>query len=222
MGAAAGRGRVGRARIGGLYFLADDDPRWCRDPVSQAEAALAGGARMVQLRAKRATDAQALGWAEAIRDLCRNRGALFFLNDRFDLALAAGADGVHLGQDDLAPARIPVEARARLLIGRSTHTLEEARAACTEPVDYVAFGPVFGTTSKDSPHSARGLAALAEAVRLVAPLPLVAIGGIDAVRASEVLGAGAAAVCAISAVVGAQDMEAAARELVRAIEGARA
>jgi len=220
--AAAGRGRAERSRIGGFYFLADDDPRWRRDPVSQAEAALAGGARMVQLRAKRATDAQALRWAEAIRELCRARGALFFLNDRFDLALAAGADGVHLGQQDLAPEHVPVDARAKLLIGRSTHTIEEARAARSEPVDYVAFGPVFATTSKDSLHRARGLAALADAARLVAPLPLAAIGGIDAARAAEVLGTGAAAVCAISAVAGADDMERAARELVRAIEDARA
>src|SRR5262249_54547269 len=156
------------------------------------------------------TDAQALRWAEAIRELCRARGALFFLNDRFDLALAAGADGVHLGQQDLAPEHVPVDARAKLLIGRSTHTIEEARAARSEPVDYVAFGPVFATTSKDSLHRARGLAALADAARLVAPLPLAAIGGIDAARAAEVLGTGAAAVCAISAVAGADDMERAA------------
>ena len=223
MNAAAGRAqRRERAGIAGLYFLADDDPRWRRDPVSQARAALAGGARVVQLRAKQATDAQALVWAEAIRDLCRAHGALFFLNDRFDLALAAGADGVHLGQHDLAPAQLPAEARARLLIGRSTHTIGEALAACAGPVDYVAFGPVFGTTSKDSPHPARGLGALAEAAHRVAPLPLAAIGGIGAARAGEVVRAGAAAVCAISAVAGADDMESAARELVRSIEAARA
>jgi thiamine-phosphate pyrophosphorylase len=190
--------------------------------VSQARAALAGGARVVQLRAKRATDSKALAWAEAIRELCRAHRALFLLNDRFDLALAAGADGVHLGQDDLPPASVPRDARARLLIGRSTHTLEEARAARAEPIDYVAFGPVYGTSSKDSPHPARGVAALAAVARLVAPTPLAAIGGIDAARAGEVVRAGAAAVCAISAVAGAADMEGAARELARAIEGARA
>jgi thiamine-phosphate pyrophosphorylase len=209
----------GERGVEGLYFLADDDPCWGRDPVAQARAALAGGARMVQLRAKRALDREALVWAEAIRALCRARGALFFVNDRFDLALAAGADGVHLGQDDVPPARLPAPARARLRVGRSTHTLEQARAARDEPVDYVAFGPVFGTTSKDSPYPARGLAALAEAARLVAPRPLVAIGGIDAARAPAALRAGAAAVCAISAVAGATDMEAAARALVAAIEG---
>ena len=211
----------GERRVEGLYFVADDDPRWRCDPVSQARAALAGGARMVQLRAKHSRDAQALAWAEAIGAACRAHGALFFVNDRFDLALAAGADGVHLGQDDLPPARLPAPARAQLLVGRSTHTLEQARAARDEGVDYVAFGPVFGTASKDSPYPARGLAALAEAARQVAPRPLVAIGGIDAARAAAALRAGAAAVCAISAVAGADDMEAAARALVGAIPGGR-
>jgi thiamine-phosphate pyrophosphorylase len=206
----------------GLYVLADDDPRWGRDPVAQARAALAGGAHAVQLRAKHATDRAALAWAEAIRTLCRERGALFFVNDRFDLALAAGADGVHLGQDDLPPARVPATARARLRIGRSTHTMEQARAARDEPVDYVAFGPVFGTASKESPWDARGLDALASVVRLVAPRPCVAIGGIDLARVGPVMRAGATAACVISAVAGAPDMEAAARALARAVEGAAA
>jgi thiamine-phosphate diphosphorylase len=206
--------------VRGLYALADDDPRWGRDPVAQARAALAGGAAAVQLRAKHAGDRQALAWAAAIGELCRVAGARFFVNDRFDLALAAGADGVHLGQDDLPPGRLPAAARARLLVGRSTHTLEQARVAAGEPVDYVAFGPVFGTTSKESAVEARGLAMLAEAARIAAPRPCVAIGGIDAARAGPCMRAGAAAVCVISALAGAPDMEAAARALVRAIEEA--
>lgn len=212
--------------VRGLYVLADDDPRWPRDPVEQARAALAGGAAVIQLRAKHATDRQALAWAEAIFEMCHARDALFFVNDRFDLALAAGADGVHLGQDDVPPAKIPERARARLRIGRSTHTLEQARAACEEPVDYVAFGPVFGTTSKESRYDARGLEALAAVAQLVAPRPCVAIGGIDAGRAAEALRAGASALCVLSAVAGARDMEQAARALIAAIaeagDGARA
>jgi thiamine-phosphate diphosphorylase len=206
--------------VRGLYALADDDPRWGRDPVAQARAALAGGAAAVQLRAKHAGDRQALAWAAAIGELCRVAGARFFVNDRFDLALAAGADGVHLGQDDLPPGRLPAAARARLLVGRSTHTLEQARVAAGEPVDYVAFGPVFGTTSKESAVEARGLAMLAEAARIAAPRPCVAIGGIDAARAGGCMRAGAAAVGVISALAGAPDMEAAARALVRAIQEA--
>jgi thiamine-phosphate pyrophosphorylase len=207
-------------RIAGLYLLADDDPRWGRDPVAQARAALAGGARAVQLRVKHAPDREALRWAELILDLCRERDALCFVNDRFDLALAAGADGEHLGQEDLPPARLPATARARLLVGRSTHTLEQARAALREPVDYVAFGPVFDTTSKESAHPARGLEALREVARLVAPRPCVAIGGIRAENAGDCVRAGAAAVSAISAVAGAVDMQAAARALARAAQPA--
>jgi thiamine-phosphate pyrophosphorylase len=212
--------RPAAARLHGLHVLADDDPRWDGDPIAQGRAACDGGAAVVQLRAKLATDRELLGWAQALRELTRRAGALFIVNDRFDLALAARADGVHLGQQDLPPARIPPRLRERLVVGRSTHTLEEARAASAEPVDYVAFGPVFGTTSKDSPHAARGLALLREAAAAVAPLPLVAIGGIHSGNAAGVIAAGAAGVAVISAVAGAEDPEAATRALVRAIAAA--
>jgi thiamine-phosphate pyrophosphorylase len=201
--------------------LADDDPRWGRDPVAQARAACAGGAAVVQLRAKHATDREALAWARALRGLTRRAGALLLVNDRFDLALAAEADGVHLGQEDLPPRRIPPALRVGLVVGRSTHTLEEARAAREEGVDYVAFGPVFGTTSKDSACAARGLGMLREAAALASPLPLVAIGGIDAANAASAIAAGAAAIAVISAVAGAADPERATRELARAVAEAR-
>ncbi len=206
--------RPGEDLLRGLFVLADDDPRWRHAPAVQARAACEGGARVVQLRAKRATDRETLEIAAEIRALTRACDALFFVNDRFDLALLSGADGVHLGQDDLAPAQLPTAARARLLVGRSTHTLEQARAACGEPVDYVAFGPVFGTASKESRYGARGVALLAEAARIVAPRPLVAIGGIDAAHAGEAMRAGAAGIAVISAVAGAADPTAATRALV--------
>ncbi|NNL68252.1 MAG: thiamine phosphate synthase, partial [Myxococcales bacterium] len=99
--------------------LVDDDPRWPSDPVAQAAAACAGGAAVIQLRAKHATDRQTLAWAEAIRDATRRHGALFFVNDRFDLAWLCEADGVHLGQDDLSPADLPEAVRRRLAVGWS-------------------------------------------------------------------------------------------------------
>ena len=201
-------------RLRGLHVLADDAPHWKHDPVEQARAACRGGASVVQLRAKLAADREALAWALRIRELTRQAGALFIVNDRFDLALAAGADGVHLGQEDLPPARIPPRAREALLVGRSTHTLEQAGAACREPIDYVAFGPIFGTRSKASPYEARGVEALARVVRLVAPHPAVAIGGIDESTAREIAAAGAG-VAVISAVAGAADPEAATRRLLR-------
>jgi thiamine-phosphate pyrophosphorylase len=189
--------------------------------VAQARAACEAGAAVVQLRAKRATDRATLAMAAEIRGLTRASGALFFVNDRFDLALLADADGVHLGQDDLGPSSLPAALRERLLIGRSTHSLVQARTAHAEPVDYVAFGPVFATRSKDSPHEPLGLALLTEAVRTVAPRPVIAIGGIDLARAAAVVRAGAAGAAVISAVAGAPDPASAARALVRALEEGR-
>jgi len=208
---------VGAERFAGLHVLADDDPRWKHDPVAQARAACAGGAAVVQLRAKSATDRQALEWAHAIRTLTRDAGAAFVVNDRFDLALLADADAVHLGQDDVPPARLPEDVRKRLAIGRSTHTLEQVHSAADEPVTYLAFGPVFGTASKASPYDARGLDALAEACRAATPRPLVAIGGIDLDGARRVGAAGARGAAVISAVLGADDPIEATRALARAL-----
>jgi thiamine-phosphate pyrophosphorylase len=205
----------------GLLVLADDDPRWRWDPVEQARAACAGGARVVQLRAKRAGDRQALAWAREIRRETRAAGVLFFVNDRCDLAWLCEADGVHLGQEDLPPARLPAAGRARLRVGRSTHDAAELAAARGEPVDYVAFGPIWGTRSKDSTHAPRGTEALREAVRAAAPRPVAAIGGIDAGRAGEVAAAGALLCAVISAVAGADDPEAATRALARAFAAGR-
>lgn len=209
-------------RLRGLHVLADDDARWRRGPVAQARAACEGGAAVVQLRAKHSTDRQALEWAREIRALTREHDVLFFLNDRFDLALLAEADGVHLGQEDVPPGRLPESARKALRIGRSTHTLEQVRAACEEPIDYVAFGPVFGTASKESPYAARGVEALAECARIATPRPVIAIGGVDAKRARKAAAAGAAGVAVISAVAAADDMVAATRALASALREAHA
>ncbi|MBW2397758.1 MAG: thiamine phosphate synthase [Deltaproteobacteria bacterium] len=215
------RGATG-GRWNGLFVLADDDPRWKERPVEQARAACAGGARVVQLRAKYATDREALRWAAEIRALTRDAGVSFFVNDRFDLALAAYADGVHLGQDDLHPTDLPAAVREQLLVGRSTHTLEQVCAASEEAVDYLAFGPVFGTHSKASPYPPRGLPLLREAVQAAAPLPLVAIGGINAKNAADVAATGAIGAAVISAVASADDPEQAVGELVAAFTGAHA
>ena len=202
--------------VSGLHVLADDDPRWKNGPVAQAEAACSAGAAVIQLRTKHSTDRLALEWAGAIRKITREAGIHFIVNDRFDLALAAEADGVHLGQDDLPPGRIPEHARERLTVGLSTHDLEQARAAAGAPVDYVAFGPIYGTQSKLSPYGARGLENLADAVRLVAPLPLVAIGGIATKNLAAVMKAGASGAAVISAVAGSPNPLGATRELVEA------
>lgn len=205
----------------GLHVLADDDSRWSSDPPSQARLALAGGAHVIQLRAKSATDAQILAWAHEIRRLTRAHDARFVVNDRFDLAVQSEADAVHLGQDDLPPDAIPTSIRRNLAVGRSTHDVAQARRALEEHVDYVAFGPVFGTTSKDSPYDARGLSELEVIAGLDRNVPVVAIGGIDVQNLPAVLAAGASGAAVISTVVGAPDPSSAARALCACFESAR-
>ena len=205
------------ATLRGLMVLADDAPNWKIDPIDQARAACEGGASVVQLRAKRATDAVTLELAEAIREITRKFDVGFFVNDRFDLALAADADGVHLGQDDIPPSRIPMAARSRLLVGRSTHSLEQAREACEESVDYIAFGPIFATGSKDSPRDPRGVERLAEVVRAVQPQAVIAIGGIDLSNVAQVAGTGVAGIAVVSAIAAAADPSRAARALADAL-----
>ena len=201
----------------GLMVLADDAPHWKWDPVEQAGAACEGGAVAVQLRAKHATDRTALVWAQEIRRVTRAGDVQFFVNDRFDLALAAEADGVHLGQDDLPLERIPAAARERLAIGLSTHSIEQARDAIARSPDYLAFGPLFGTRSKRTPYDPRGVKRLSEVVDVAAPLPVIAIGGIGLANAAEVTAAGAAGAAVISAVAGADDPVAAVRALAAAL-----
>jgi thiamine-phosphate pyrophosphorylase len=205
----------------GLHVLADDDSRWGRDPVEQARAACEGGASVVQLRSKHSTDQEVLAFAREIRTLTRAAGARFVVNDRFDLALLAEADGVHLGQGDLPPNALPPEARERLAVGRSTHTTAQLEVTQNEDVDYVAFGPVFGTTSKQSEFSARGLKALEAASRIASPRPLIAIGGIETEHLSDLRAAGAAGFAVISIVATAADPVAQTRELVARFEAAQ-
>ena len=131
--------------------------------------------------------------------VARDHSVKLIINDRVDVALALKADGVHLGQSDLH-----VEAARRLLgegaiIGFSTHNVAQAKLAAKMPVDYIAFGPIFETSTRENPDPVAGLAALREVRASIGPLPLVAIGGINPINAAEVLGAGADALAMISA-----------------------
>lgn len=173
--------------------------------VSHAEQVVAlidGGAGLIQLRDKYASAREFYGEAKAALVIARTHGARVIINDRVDIALALKADGVHLGQSD-----VPAIAARRLLgegalIGVSTHNLAQAELAATMPVDYVAFGPIFPTSTKEDPEPVAGL----EEFRLVRArldtLPLVAIGGITLANAGQVLAAGADAVAMIGALVG--------------------
>jgi thiamine-phosphate pyrophosphorylase len=206
-----------RERVQGLYVVTDDTLVAGRGHVEITRAALAGGTRVVQLRDKRRDAGELLPIAREMRDLCGETGALFIVNDRVDLAVAAGAGGVHLGQTDLP---IP-EARRLLgpgrLIGISVEDVEQVRAAEEAGADYLGVGAIYGSATKPDAGGAVGPEQIAR-FRQVSRLPIVAIGGITLPRVSEVRAAGADAVAVISAVVGAPDPEAAARAFVAELE----
>lgn len=197
--------------VRGLYAIVDPERCGGRDPVQVAEAILRGGCALLQVRAKRLDDRERLALMRAVRARAKARGVPFVVNDRPDLALLVGADGLHLGQEDLpiAEARRIVGA---MTIGRSTHDLDQVRAAVAEGADLIGFGPVFATTSKENPDPVVGLEGLAAAVR-AAGVPVVAIGGITLENAADVVGAGATLAAVISAIGEAGDPEAAARAL---------
>lgn len=176
-----------------------------------ARALMDGGARVLQLRMKQADAAAMLAAVAELVPLCRARGVALVVNDRLDVALAGGADGVHLGQHDLPLAAARRLAPAGFAIGVSTHNLGQARAALAGGADYVGFGPCFPTATKQNPDPVVGLDALAEVCRL--PLPVVAIGGITHETVAAVARAGAAAAAVIHAVNHAPDVVAAARAI---------
>jgi thiamine-phosphate pyrophosphorylase len=160
-----------------------------------------GGATLIQLRDKGTASREFYHQTEAAFQVARNHNAKLIINDRVDIALALKADGVHLGQSDL-----PVEAARRLLgkdaiIGFSTHNIIQAKLAATMPLDYIAFGPIFQTSTKENPDPVAGLAALREVRASIGSLPLVAIGGVNLINAAVVLGAGADALAMISELV---------------------
>lgn len=187
-----------------------------RDHVAIARAALRGGADMIQLRDKTGDLRALLPQARAIQALCRSHRAIFIVNDRLDLALAAGADGVHVGQEDLpAEAARPLLPPGRIL-GVSTHSREQAEAARASGADYIGFGPVFATGTKETGYAPRGVGGLRE-VRAAVRIPILAIGGISLENVAEVIQAGATAPAVISAIVAAPDIAAAAAEFSRRI-----
>ena len=188
-----------------LYFITEPIPE------QRLEDALAGGVDVLQLRLKDASDDEILAAAEVFRRLCDRHGALFVLNDRPELVGACGADGVHVGQEDM-PAS---EARAVLgegrIVGLSTHSREQLEAAPTEPVDYVAVGPVFATPTKPG-RPAVGL----ELVRFAAErtaTPWFAIGGIGLDNAGDVVAAGAERLAVVRGIRDAESPRDAARAL---------
>jgi thiamine-phosphate pyrophosphorylase len=166
-------------------------------PLDLARAYLDGGARLLQLRAKHLGSGEFLTLCDGLVQAAEPYDASIIVNDRADLAALAGAAGVHVGQEDLSPA----EARRLLgpaaIVGCSTHTVEQIEAALRESISYLAVGPVFGTTTKDTGYSAVGLGLVSTAARLARAIPVVAIGGITLETASSVVEAGATSVAVI-------------------------
>lgn len=191
----------------GLYAIVDTDSLARRklDPVAFAEAVLDARPAAIQLRDKHGGAAQTLSLLRSMKPLAARAGVPLFANDRADLAVLARCDGVHVGQDDLpvAAARAAAErAGVSLRVGLSTHNRAQLDAALAEPLDYVAIGPIFPTSSKERPDAVVGLdtlAALCAAAEQARPgLPVVAIGGISLERAREV-----GAVCPVVALIAA-------------------
>jgi thiamine-phosphate pyrophosphorylase len=204
------RERLRRAR---LYFVVE------AAGLEAARAALAGGTDMVQLRDKEAGDEEILGAAAGFRETCDEHGALFWLNDRPDLALAAGADGVHLGQDDMAVDEARAQVGADVLIGLSTHTAEQFDAGLDSDADELSVGPVLETPTKAGRRAA-GLGYVRYAAGRRARKPWFAIGGIDLDNVRDVLAAGAERIVVVRAIRDSADPGAAAAALRAALDEA--
>ena len=196
-----------------MRLYAVTDRAWVGEKTlyEQVEEAIRGGATCVQLREKQLDRAAFLAEARQIASLCKAHGVPFIINDDLDIALACGADGVHVGQDDMPAAEVRRRAGRDLIVGVSAHNPAEARKAAADGADYLGAGAVFGTITKSNvtPLSHQGLKGICDAV----DIPVVAIGGINARNLMELQGTGVDGVAVVSALFGAGDIEAAARHL---------
>ena len=201
-----------------LYAIIDAERIGSASPLAICRILLDAGVRLIQYRDKKASSRDLFEACLELQVSVRQAGGIFIVNDRADVALAVDADGVHVGREDL-----PVELSRRILgkrkiIGTSTHSLEQVCEADETSADYIAFGPIFPTQSKEKPDPVVGLAGLREARKLTRK-PLVAIGGITQENAPAVIAAGADSVAVIRDLVQAPDVAQRAREFLRVCEG---
>jgi thiamine-phosphate pyrophosphorylase len=204
-------------KIGKFHVLTDTCLQAQFSHVELAELAIAGGADTIQFRQKDGPTREMIRVAEQMQTLCKKAGVTFIINDRVDVAFASHADGVHLGQDDF-----PIPLARKLLgkeaiIGGSAGNLEEARKCFAEGADYIGFGPVYPTASKEDAGPAAGLVLMRKIVEAM-PLPIIAIGGISAENASPVIKTGVHGIAVISAVCCQNDPSEAAQCLRRLLE----
>ena len=203
-------------KVSGLYVIIDTQVLRGRSHIEAAEQIIKAGVKVIQLRDKTTGKKTLLSLARELQTYCKLKGVLFILNDYLDIALAMGADGLHIGQQDL-----PVEVARKLLpldtiLGCSANTAEEALAAEVAGADYLAVGSIYPTSTKDDIHIV-GLERLRQ-VKQTVKTPIVAIGGINRNNARETMQAGADSICVISAVLNAPDMTRAARDIIEIIE----
>lgn len=168
---------------------------------AQVEKLIGGGANFIQLREKYASPEEFYGDAQTAIEIARQTGVKIIINDRVDIALALKADGVHLGQDDLPPAKAREILGEKAIIGFSTHNVRQAIEAVELPIDYIAIGPVFATQSKENPDEIVGIEGVKTVRAAIGDFPLVAIGGITAENFREVFGAGADSLAIIKSVL---------------------
>jgi thiamine-phosphate diphosphorylase len=219
-------GKAGRAELlkrmtrTGLYLVTDD--RLPADAlIGRLSAALDAGADVVQFRDKRTDRAAVAAAGKRVAEICRDRGALFIVNDDAQLAADLGADGIHVGQEDAPPAQVRKIVGPAKIIGLSISHLHEVEKAAADPdLDYIGFGALYGTPTKPDAEPA-GPEMLAEARKRVT-FPIVGIGGVTAANLGPAIAAGADSVAVVSAVFSAPDPAAATRELLAAIAEARA
>ncbi len=219
MGPPEGMGDLRRERLSWarLYFVCDALPNE-EDPEPLLRAALSNGAGMIELRDREHPDGAIRRSAATFRRLADTFSALFIVNDDPDLALELDADGVHVGQDDMAPAEAREILGPDAIIGLSTHTPEQVRAAQDQPVDYISVGPIWETPTKAG-RPATGLDLIRTAAE-ASSLPWFAIGGIDADNAAEVVDAGARRICVVRAIRDAHEPGSATGALSARVEAA--
>lgn len=203
-----------------LYLVTDRGLSLGRSTVDIVRAALAGGVTCVQLREKHCATREFMAEARAVRELLAGTGVPLIINDRIDVALAVGANGVHLGQTDMLIADARRLTGPDMLIGISAECVEDALRAEAEGADYVGISPVFATPTKTDTAPALGLEGVA-AIRAAVSLPLVGIGGIGPDNAAEVIRAGCDGIAVVSAIVSAPDPKEAASRLRTIIHAAK-
>ena len=186
---------------------------------ARTHALIDGGVRIIQLRAKGVELAQVKTWAVAMQSICRDRGAIFVLNDYPEMAAEIGADAVHVGQDGGSLDEVRRVVGEGVLVGRSTHSLEQAMQARQEGADYIGFGPLFPTGTKPGRKSI-GLADIAAAQEAAGDMPLFCIGGINETTLPSVLQAGARRVVIVSWLLQQEDIAGTAQAVIRQLEQA--